>query len=60
MSGDELSVYVAVQFVVDVVVADVLEGRAAGRALEALDVQILLLYSHENSAVSVGKEKQWR
>ena len=50
LPGDHLGVDVAVELVVDVVVADVLQGGAAGRALEALHVEILLLYSHEDTA----------
>ena len=57
LPGDQFGVNVAVQFVVDVVVADVLEGGSAGRAFEALDVKILLLYSHEDAAVDRENSK---
>lgn len=42
---------VAVQLAVQVVVALVLQRRAAGRALEAFHVQILVLDSHEHATV---------
>lgn len=41
---------VAVELPVQVVVALVLERRAARRALEALHVQVLVLYAHEYAA----------
>ena len=59
MPGDELSVDVAVEFVVDVVVANVLQRSSTGRAFEALDVEILLLYSDEDAndrAVTVAAD----
>lgn len=40
---------VAVQFVVDVVIADVLQGSAASGAFEALHVEVLLLDPDEHS-----------
>lgn len=41
---------VAVQLAVQVVVPLVLERRAARRALEALNVQVLVLDAHEHAA----------
>lgn len=49
MPGDQLRVDVAVQFVVDIVIADVLQGGAAGGAFEALHVKILLLDPDEDT-----------
>lgn len=42
---------VAVQLAVQVVVALVLQRRAASRALEALHVQVLVLDAHEHATV---------
>lgn len=53
LPGDEFRVNVAVQFIVDIVVTDVLQGRAAGRALEALHVEVLVLDPDEYT--SAGK-----
>lgn len=52
MPGDKLSMDVAVQFAIQVVVALVLQRRATGRALEAFHVQILVLNSHEHATVT--------
>lgn len=43
---------VAVELAVQVVVALVLQRRAASRALEAFHVQIFVLDSHEHAAVT--------
>lgn len=50
----ELGVDVAVQLAVDVVVALVLERRAARRALEALHVHVLVFDAHEHAAVRIN------
>lgn len=55
LSGDHLGVNVAVQLVVDGVVAHVLQRCSARGALEALNVQIFLFYPHENSPVILIK-----
>lgn len=52
LARDELGVDVAVQLAVEVVVALVLERRAARRALEALHVQVLVLDAHEHAAAT--------
>lgn len=46
---------VAVELVVEVVVALVLEGGAAGGTLEALYVQVLVLDAHEDAAEKGGR-----
>jgi hypothetical protein len=43
-------VNIAVQFIVDIVVADILQGSTAGRALEAFHVEILLLDPDEDAS----------
>lgn len=47
LPGGQFCVNVAVELVVDVVVADVLQRCSTGGAFEALDVKIFLLYSYE-------------
>lgn len=47
--GSLLGVNVAVELVVKVVVALVLQGCATSGALEALDVQILVLDAHKDT-----------
>lgn len=40
---------------------DVLQGRAAGRTLEALDVQVFVLYPHEHTSeitTTIQQEQQ--
>lgn len=49
-----LGMDVAVQLVVEVVVALVLQRGAAGGALEALHVQVLVLDAHEHTAAGRG------
>lgn len=52
-----LGMDVAVQLVVEVVVALVLQRGAAGSALEALHVQVLVLDAHEHTAAG-GEESK--
>lgn len=49
LPGDQFRVYVAIQFVVDIIVADVFQGSAASGAFETLHVKILVLDSHEHT-----------
>ena len=63
MPGDQFRVYVAIQFVVDIIVADVFQGSAASGAFETLHVKILVLDSHEHTSAereSEGKRKNNR
>ncbi len=61
LARHHLGVDVAVQLVVEVVVAHVLQGGAAGGALEALDVQVLVLDAHEDTpATKTGRPLQSR
>lgn len=41
---------VAVQLIVDIVITDILQGRAASRALEALHVEVLVLDPDEHTS----------
>jgi len=43
-------VNIAVQFIVDIVVADILQGSTAGRALEAFHMEVLLLDPDEDAS----------
>lgn len=54
VARDQLGVDVAVQLAVQVVVALVLEGRAASGALETLHVQVLVLDADEHAAASTN------
>ena len=60
LPGDQFRVYVAIQFVVDIIVADVFQGSAASGAFETLHVKILVLDSHEHTSAERerGKEKE--
>lgn len=44
---------VTVEFVVDVVVSNVFERGSAGGTLEALHVQIFVLYPYENATETI-------
>ena len=41
---------VAIQFIVDIVIADIFQGSAAGGTLEALYVQIFVLDPYEDAS----------
>lgn len=51
MPGHQFRVNIAIQFVVDVVITDVLQGGTAGRTFEALHVKIFLLDPNEDATV---------
>lgn len=51
LARNQLSVDVAVQLGVNVVVALVLEGRTTRRAFEALHVQVFVFNAHEHTAI---------
>lgn len=56
LARNQLSVNVAVQLGVDVVVALVLEGRTARRTFKALHVQVFVFYAHEHTAIEKKRE----
>lgn len=58
MPGDQFRVYVAIQFVVDIIVADVFQGSAASGAFETLYVKILVLDSYEDTSAEREREKE--
>jgi len=55
LSGDQFGVNVTIQFVVNIVVADVLEGAATGGAFEAFDVKVLFLDPHKHAPAAQQK-----
>lgn len=58
MPGDQFRVYVAIQFVVDIIVADVFQGSAASGAFETLYVKILVLDSYEDTSAERERERK--
>lgn len=58
LPGDQFRVYVAIQFVVDIIVADVFQGSAASGAFETLHVKILVLDSHEDASAERERERK--
>lgn len=58
LPGDQFRVYVAIQFVVDIIVADVFQGSAASGAFETLHVKILVLDSYEDTSAERERERE--
>lgn len=51
LHGDQLSVDIAIQLIVDIEVALVLQRRAASGAPETVNMQVLVLDTHEDTTV---------
>jgi len=58
LPGYHFGVDVAIQFVVDAVIADVFQRRSAGGALEALDVQAFVFDANEHAAVAQHRKNK--
>lgn len=50
LPSDEFRVNVTVQFIIDIVITDILQGRAASRTLETFHVQVFILDPDEDTS----------